>query len=486
MTYEILCGLPDLLVRALLLRRSMQIEWDQIISYYLLYSLAGLAILLTLMHMLYRRRSPISMTAWLLLMVMAPYFFVIFYFVFGIRKRSFYKEKAPLPIYKREKYSSAVHSINTLLRANGIPSSTSDNKMHFHMDGVEAYNAFFSSVQEAKHSISISVYVLKNDAFTRELFDLLIQKAHAGVKIRILVDAFGSAGVYLWQFPLKKLRNAGVKVSFFMPLFTLPFHSRLNLRYHRKIYLIDNTVLLSGGMNLAKEYMGPMASKERWMDLLFSCEGSMVNHYRDIFESDWAFSEHLPLEQTPATERFGQGQCTTQVIPSGPDMPSDALLEAIVYAIHKAEERIWIVTPYFVPDESIFQALHIALHRGVDVKVITPKESNHLIADLGRSSYIREAQEWGIDVALYKGPALLHAKAILFDDDAVILGSVNLDSRSLLLNYEVVTIVYSKMQIDEIAQWMNTLLKNSTSHIKEASKIRRILENLMRIFVPQL
>lgn len=463
----------------------MQVQWDQIISYYLLYSLGGLAILLSVMHMLYKRRSPISMTAWLLFMVIAPYFFVLFYFLFGMRKRSLSKEKSPLSLYPHDEKNTALHPLDALLRANGIPASTQDNTLNFYTDGVEAYKALYTSLRDAKYSISISVYLLKNDEVTQEFFDLFIQKAQAGVRVRILIDAFGSAGLYLWPVPLRRLKNAGVTISFFMPLLTLPLHSRLNLRYHRKIYLIDDALLLSGGMNLAKEYMGPQPLKERWTDLLFSAEGSMVNDYRDIFESDWAFSQEIPIQQVPAQKRSKPGKCATQVIPSGPDVSSDALLEAIVYAIHMAKKRIWIVTPYFVPDESIFQALHIALHRGVDVTLITPKESDHLIADLGRSSYIREAQDWGIDVALYTEPKL-HAKAILFDDDTVILGSVNLDNRSLLLNYEVVTLIYSKAQIDQITIWMRALLQNSTSQLKEAGKIRRIFENLMRIFVPQL
>ncbi len=463
----------------------MQVQWDQIISYYLLYFLGGLAILLSVMHMLYKRRSPISMTAWLLFMIIAPYFFVIFYFLFGVRKRSLSKEKSPLPLYRHDQKDNAIHPLDTLLRSNGIPAPTQDNTLHFYTDGVEAYKALYASLYNAKHSISISVYLLKNDAVTGEFFDLLIQKAQAGVHVRILVDAFGSVGLYLWQFPLRRLKDAGIVLSFFMPLLTLPLHSRLNLRYHRKIYLIDDTLLLSGGMNLAQEYMGSKPLKERWTDLLFSAEGSMVKDYRDIFESDWAFSRQIPIQQVSVQKSTKYGKCSTQVIPSGPDVSSDALLEAIIYAIHMAKTRIWIVTPYFVPDESIFQALHIALHRGVDVTLITPKESDHLIADLGRSSYIREAQDWGIDIAFYKEPKL-HAKAILFDDDTVILGSVNLDNRSLLLNYEVVTLIYSKTQIDQISIWMNTLLQNSTSQIQEAGKIRRIFENLMRIFVPQL
>lgn len=463
----------------------MQIQWEHFVSYYLLYSLGGLAILLTVMHMLYRRRSPLSMTAWLLLMVIAPYFFVLFYFFFGIRKRSLHKEKASLSIYPQDDEQEPVHPLERLLCNNGVPASTDNNRLSFHTDATEAYEALYTALRSAQHSISISTYLLKNDTVTGELFNLLIQKSQAGVDVRILTDAFGSIGIYLWRLPLKKLRRAGVNVSFFMPLFGLPFHSRINLRYHRKIYLIDNEILFSGGMNLSKEYMGPRPIEGRWADLLFRCEGSMIYDYINIFESDWAYSQKLLSKNISASASIKKGNCKAQVIPSGADVRNDALLEAIVYGIHKASKRIWIVTPYFVPDESIFQALRIALHRGVEVKLITPNKSDNLIADLGRSSYIREAQEWGMETALYT-KSMLHAKSILFDDDAVIFGSVNLDNRSLLLNYEVVSIVYSKEPIDDIDRWMRGLLKDTTSYIEPANKIRRIIENLMRVFVPQI
>ncbi len=463
----------------------MQVPWDQIVTYYLLYSLGGLAILLTLMHMLYRRRSATSIVAWLLFMIIAPYLFVIIYFFFGVRKRPFNDEKSTLEMYVQEEQTPSVHHIDTFLRSNGIPSSSSDNEMMIYTDSVEAYKAFYKALKEAEDSICISTYVLKSDLVTSELFDLLIEKSNNGVNVRILIDAFGSVGLYLWQAPLKRLKEAGIEFSFFMPLLSFPFQNRLNLRYHRKIYLIDNKVLFSGGMNLAQEYMGSNHTAEYWRDILYRCEGSVVKYYIDIFESDWAFTRQVPERKVSLTSSSYKGECELQVIPSGPDVDSDALLEAIIYAIHKASKRIWIVTPYFVPDELILKSLYIARHRGVDIKLITPKESNHLIADLARSSYMRQLQEWDIDVALYEGP-MLHAKAILFDDDAVILGSGNLDNRSLLLNYEVATIAYSKTQIDQIDLWMKELLTNSSFQISPAGKTRRVFENLMSIFALQL
>jgi len=462
----------------------MQVQWDQIISYYFLYSLGGLAILMSVIHMLYRRRSPISMTAWLLLMIIAPYFFVLFYVLFGIRKRVLNKEKSTLSIEVKNEHPP-IHPIDALLRNNALPPSTQDNDICLYADGTDAYQALYNAFKGAKHSISISTYALKNDAVTQELFDLLIQQAQAGIDVRILTDAFGSRGIYFWQFPLKRLKDAGVKVSFFMPLFTLPLHYRFNLRYHRKIYLIDNAILFSGGMNLSKEYMGPTPVKERWVDLLYRCEGSLVHYYVDIFESDWAFSQHTTVRKSSTPTPIKKGEAKLQAIPSGADISNDALLEVIIYAIHLATKRIWIVTPYFLPDESILQALQIAKHRGVDVRLISPKSSDHFIADLGRSSYLRELQESDITVSLYE-ESMLHAKAILFDDDTAIFGSLNLDERSLLLNYEIVTIAYSKEQIDHIDEWMKALLEHCTSEIMPAGKLRRIFENLMRIFVPQL
>ena len=460
-------------------------QWDQVVVYYLLYSLSGLGILLTLIHLLYRRRSAISITAWLLLLIIAPYFFVIIYFLFGIRKRSFNKEKSPLSMHMQKRGTPSVHDIDTLLRSHGIPPSTGDNEFKLYINGVEAYTALFEAIQAAQHSISLSTYVLKNDSVTAELFDLLIKKSQAGVEVRILTDAFGSIGIYLWKRSVKRLAEAGIHLSFFMPLLNLPFQNRLNLRYHRKIYLIDDKVLFSGGMNLAKEYMGPEYTQARWMDLLYRCEGSVVDYYTDIFESDWSYVEEERVEKRVHKHSADRGSCMLQVVPSGPDVSSDALLEAMIYGMHKASKRIWIVTPYFVPDEFILEALQIAYHRGVDIKLITPKESDHLMVNLVRSSYIRELQEWGVDVAFYEG-AILHAKAILFDDDAVMLGSVNLDNRSLLLNYEVMSIAYSKKEIHQMDVWMKELLEHSSSDFKPAGKIRRIFENLMRIFALQL
>ena len=292
-----------------------------------------------------------------------------------------------------------------------------------------------------------------------------------------------------------------------MPILQMPLRNYINLRNHRKIFLFDRRIVLTGGMNLSAEYLGPLPDPGRWNDLLFLIEGPAVFHYLDIFASDWAYASNLAKTRntwpgrrrkakTPAMEcnttpisldtvPSEHGDTEIQVVPSGPDIDGDALFEALISAIYNATERIWIVTPYFVPATSLQQALIIAHHKGVDVKLITPYESNHFLANVVRSSYMRELMEAGVEVALYKGP-MLHAKAILFDDSSAMLGSVNIDNRSLLLNYEVVSFAYSESIISAVSEWMEKLLENSHHEMKPTGTPRRLAENLMRIIAPQL
>jgi cardiolipin synthase len=210
-----------------------------------------------------------------------------------------------------------------------------------------------------------------------------------------------------------------------------------------------------------------------------------VYHFYHIFQNDWAFATKEELSSQLRCVEVFEGDTTAQVVPSGPDIQRDALYEALLNAIYNAKERIWIVTPYFVPDENMIQALIIAHHKGVDVKLITPKDSDHLLADMGRSPYMRELDEIGADVVLYEGK-MLHAKAILFDRTGGMVGSVNFDNRSLFLNYEVVTFVYSAAFIRSMETWMKDLMAQSTRGINKPSKLREALENIMKVFAPLL
>ena len=462
----------------------MNFDWLQLLLFHTFVILGELMVIASLLHMIYQRRTPSSMMAWMLAIVLLPYLAVPLYFVLGSRKRRSRHLKTAFDMRETEAAVTQANPIDGILRSNGIPGATSGNRFTMLFEGTEAYSALLEQIRAARESIWLSTYVYKHDAVTAALAEALIAKRREGVEVKLLVDALGSWPLYFWQIPLRALRRAGVEVCFFMPILRMPFRNYINLRNHRKIYLFDRTTVLTGGMNLSGEYMGPLPDAKRWEDLLFRIEGPAAYHYAEIFAADWAYASEAPLPAPGTPVRTG-GDAYVQVVPSGPDVPGDALFEALLSAVYAARERIWIVTPYFVPDASLMQALTIANTKGVDVKLITPRESNHLLADLARSSYMRELEEAGIHVALYEG-AMLHAKAILFDDLGAMLGSVNIDNRSLLLNYEVVSFAYSERIISETESWMETLLKRSTVSIRPAGRFRRLGENLMRLIAPQL
>ncbi len=455
---------------------------------YTLIIVTGILVFTAISHILYQKRSPTSMISWLLAVFFLPYITIPLYFLIGIRKRADKKAKSYVT-FSKEKHPNTIessqHTILEILRKNGIPPATSGNRYEIITSDVEAFEAMLKEIAQSRQSIDICTYVFAYDETTEALLEALTQRAKAGVKVRMLIDIAGSLGLYFKQKPFKALREAGGEVAFFVPIFKKPFQSYINLRNHRKIYLFDQKSVLSGGMNLSNEYMGKNDGTKRWKDILYRLEGPAVYNFYTIFMNDWIYATGKNEKIESQTMTHYEGNNSVQVVPSGPDIPRDALYEALLSTIYDAKERIWIVTPYFVPDDNIMQALIIAKHRGVDIKLITPRTSDHLISDLGRSPYMRELEEAGVDLQLYEGD-MMHAKAILFDRVGGMIGSVNLDNRSLFLNYEIVTFAYSEELIRQIEAWILELMEDASSHLEPPSKAREALENLMKVFAPLL
>lgn len=455
-------------------------------DYIILYvGLVASAQAVTLLHMLYWRRNHSTVLAWSMAILMFPFPAFILYFIFGNRKIRQKSKKKVLNLHTLHSAEmTELNPIETVLSAHTVLNTTLHNELQLCFDGVEAYNILIHEIENARESIYISTYILQNDSTSEAILKALTKKASLGVDVRLLIDSVGSYELYFNQHPLKALREAGGKAVFFMPILKHPLKNYINLRNHRKIYLFDERVVLTGGMNLEERYLGPKPMKKRWVDMMFRLEGEAVMTYLEIFLADY---EYTTGQKSVVRKReiSSGGTNRVQVVPSGPDMSGDALYEALLNAIYSAGQRVWIVTPYFVPDDTILHALIIAKHKGIDVRLVTPQVTNHWIADIGRSSYMREAEENGIDVMLYQGN-MLHTKAVLIDDYAVMLGSVNIDNRSLFLNYEVVSFVYSTPIISQMEEWIKSLMEHSVTGIKRGSKKRIIMENFMRIFSPQL
>jgi cardiolipin synthase len=457
---------------------------------HLLVLIVAMLVFTALSHILYQKRSPTSMISWILTIIFIPYIAVPLYFLIGIRKRENKIQKEYVEFHEVTKNNPYIlndtnNGFQNILRKNGIPPATSGNTYELITNDTKAYEKILEEIKNAKHSIDICTYVFKCDQTTKAFLELMTLRAKEGIKVRLLMDIAGSISVYVNQRCFKELKKAGGDVAFFVPILKRPFQNYINLRNHRKIYLFDQTTLLSGGMNLSNEYMGKNDGTKRWDDILYYLKGPAVNNFYSIFHNDWVYATKEEKKNTLTMNEDYNGNTIVQVVPSGPDVERDALYETLLNAIYTAKERIWIVTPYFVPDDNIVQALVIAKHKGIDVKLITPKNSDNIIADIVRSSYMRELNSAGVDVVLFEGE-MLHAKAILFDDVGGMVGSVNIDNRSLFLNYEVVTFVYSPQFIESIESWMKRLMENSIRGMKKPSKVREASENIMKVFAPLL
>ena len=466
---------------------SLPLFWLYLTAY------SGL-VLAALLHMLYRQRSPQSLMAWLLTLLLLPYFGIILYLVFGTRKFFVKRTKSRIELNAEQPLKSdhwLTQQTDHILRANHISATSEHNHIEILHNSTELYDAFLSAIENAQTSIYIETYIFELDQTGQAILQALTRKAQQGIKVCLLLDGIGSFNLYKHQSKFKPLIKQGGKVAFFHPVFGSLFKGQINLRNHRKIYLFDEHTLLTGGMNISNEYLGAAqpTGEQRWKEFMLQISGTAIAHYAKIFSEDWYYATNQTLTLEPPQKAYFDDphryQQILQTVPSGPDIEGEPLFEVLLHKLYSAKHNIQIVTPYFIPDSSVLNALLIALKRGVRVQLFTPETSDHLIFDLGRSSYTRELAEAGAEVFYYT-QSMLHAKLLLIDQEAMISGSANLDYRSIYINYEVINIVYSSNLITETQAWIEELKPNCIHFTPTQSKTRRLLENLTRIIAPIL
>lgn len=431
------------------------------------------------------RRPPANTIAWLTIIAFAPYVGIPLFLMIGGRKMGVRPDTYTAPIYSRVPYvttESSLSRIERVLRSAGAPEPLFNSSIEFLDSGEKAYTMLTERIRAARTSIDLATFILKRDATGTSILRELTIKASQGVRVRLLLDALGSNA--LIRPGLRDYRKAGGQVAFFMPLLHVPFRGRANLRNHRKLAIFDGETAWFGGLNIATEYMGPTKLESRWVDLSILVRGESIRQLQAVFEHDWAFAGGKPEVRTVAIDSATPSGHQAQVVVSGPDVSGDSLYEALLEACFEARERIWIATPYFIPDESLIKSLELACRRGVEVRVLIPAHSNHFFADLSRGSYVRQLEAAGGRIHLF--PKMLHAKLVVVDESFALAGSANFDLRSLLYNYELGVFLLSQPEIATAASWMERRFALAREGFPRAGFWSGISEGVGRIFGPLL
>ena len=290
---------------------------------------------------------------------------------------------------------------------------------------------------------------------------------------------------------VRRLRKAGVPVHRFMPV-AFPFLAQANFRNHRKILVIDGRIGFEGGINIDERYLNNGKHKLYWRDTHIKIEGPLVNQLQLQFLLSWHFTskKKFPFERPYFGNQFDlQGGATATLVASGPDSPRPYCMEAILAAINQARQKIWIVTPYFIPTDQIITALQIAVSNGIDVKMILPGKSDSHIVKHASLSYITPLLQSGIKIYFYtKGFA--HAKTMTFDNQLAIIGTANMDTRSFYINFEIASLIYDEKLCGEVDESFINDLKNSEeimlSRWSKRSFYNRLLDSVCRLLAPLL
>jgi cardiolipin synthase len=376
------------------------------------------------------------------------------------------------------------------LTSAGASAPLAGNSLQLLTTGEEEFSELEQRIRGAKHSIHLTTFILKVDDTGRRIVDLLTERARQGVKVRLLLDAIGC--LYSSVACMGPLKRAGGEVGRFMPVIPFSSSGSANLRIHRKMAVFDHATAIIGGRNIAREYMGPAPYKKRWRDFGIVVDGPAAALLNDVFIADWCFAtrqkpEKLIAEISPEVSA-SRGESELQVVASGPDVPGDPLYEGIVSMIQEAEKSVWIVTPYFIPDEVLLRSLVVKARAGKEVTLVVPAHSNHPVTDFARRYYIRELKRAGARVMLYPD-GMLHAKAIVVDECTALFGSANFDLRSLFVNFEIGVFVYSKPDILAIKAWASELISRCVEQGPERSRRRllgNVAEDISRLLAPLL
>lgn len=410
--------------------------------------------------------------AWIVGLLAMPYLAVPLFLLFGrnrflgyIRARRM-GDKALSSLIDRYEHEAATvespgnpHFSNELLVLTrlGKQPFTSGNHCTLLRDGEATFQALFDAMEDARHYILLEFYIVRSDRVGQRIKHILKRKLQQGVEVCFLYDDIGSAG--LSRRYLKELASAGARVAAFGDGNMRRRRFQINFRNHRKLLVCDGKVGFVGGINLGDEYLGTAMGQEPLRDTHCRITGPAVTGLQLAWLEDWNWaSEHFPqLDWSPHGGEEGDQEVL--VLPSGPADTYETCTLFFLNCINNARTRLWIASPYFVPDFQVMNALQLAALRGVDVRILIPEKTDLPLIRLAAYSYLVQASKAGIGIYRYQ-PGFMHQKVVLVDDRYAAVGTANLDNRSMRLNFEITAISTAEVFVQEVHQMLSSDLEN--------------------------
>ncbi|AOI65958.1 cardiolipin synthase [Burkholderia territorii] len=373
-----------------------------------------------------------------------------------------------------------------LTRLGGMP-FVGGNAVRTLVNGDATFSAILSAIDTARDYVIVQFFIVRDDALGQMLRDALLARAAAGVRCYVLYDSIGSFD--LPHSYVDTLRRGGVEVHPFATHRKFVNRFQLNFRNHRKIVVVDGNRAFVGGHNVGVEYLGANRRLSPWRDTHIEIRGPVVASIQYVFAEDWHWATQTlpPLAAPPQALPDDAMHCLA--VPMGPADKQETGSLFFVEAINAARERVWITTPYLIPDEAVIAALKLAVMRGVDVRILIPSRRDHYVVFEASKLYARDLVDAGVKVFRYR-PGFLHQKVVLIDRVAAAIGSANLDNRSFRLNFEIMVLTVDRAFADEVEAMLDADFAQAyevdANEYRHSPAWRRIAMHVARLFAPIL
>jgi cardiolipin synthase A/B len=468
----------------------------------------SLNVLLALAIIFLERRDASSTWAWLMVLLFIPVAGFILYLIFGRRLSN--KEIFTWDKKSRLGLLTAVQEQLTAIKNNQLKVQheeilpyedliymhlknndallSQNNEVEVYTDGQKKFHALIEDIESAENHVHLLYYILRDDKLGQRLAEALKRKAKEGVEVKLLYDDMGSR--LLTRNYKRELIEAGVQVESFFPSFIPKVNMKINYRNHRKLAIIDGEIGYIGGFNIGDEYLGFNKRFGYWRDTHLRVEGDAVNNMQTRFILDW---NHASRRDIVYEERYYQakpkGDVAMQIVSSGPDSEWEQIKHGYLKMILSAKDYVFIQTPYFIPDDSLLDALRVAVLSGIDVRIMIPNKPDHPFVYWATFSNIGDMLNAGAKVYIYQ-KGFLHAKTIVVDGKIASVGTANIDVRSFRLNFEVNAFLYHQGLAQSLADRFHEDIVESTELTfklyQSRSKWIRFKEAISRLLSPIL